>query len=461
MLNPGVVINPDPQSHVAHVKVMAKVAAEVDKCIECGFCESKCPSRRLTLSPRQRIVVRREIARLQELEAEHRPMQSPAELIASLEADFKYSGIDTCAVDGLCATACPVAINTGELTKSLRSQSHSEGAKKTAMWLARHFGFAERAVGWAARAGHLLEVLEPRRGPGKQSLLFTFTRAAEKLTGWNLPKWSAYIPFPANVHPMKAAGPGQQFVYFPSCISRQLGRQRSSGQARPLSLAEALIAVARRANVRLTVPNGITGVCCGMPFSSKGYQAASQIALHKSIQNFWKWSEHGKYPIVIDTTSCTHMLRTGADTLPDADKELYRQMTILDTIEFIYDILLPGLEIKPLSEDVVLHPNCSARKLGLDSKLAEIAGRCARSASVPLNLGCCAFAGDRGLFFPALTASATEKEAAEVNAMQYGGYYSSNIPCEMGMSAATGRGYRSIVYLVEEASRDSAQAPSR
>jgi D-lactate dehydrogenase len=190
-----------------------------------------------------------------------------------------------------------------------------------------------------------------------------------------------------------------------------------------------------------------------MPFSSKGYVAAYQAALHKAVKKFWEWSEHGNYPIVIDTTSCTHTLRTCSDSLADADKELYSQLTFVDSIEFIHDVLLPQLHIQPVNADVVLHPNCSARKLGLDSKMVTIAERCATSATVPLNLGCCGFAGDRGLLFPELTASATEKESTEVNAREYGGYYSSNITCEIGMSAATGRAYRSVLYLVEEATR--------
>src|SRR5690606_27459303 len=110
--------------HITHVKSMASVTLEVDKCIECGFCESKCPSRRLTLSPRQRIVVQREIARLRELGS-----ADAMKLAAGLTGDFRYDGIDTCAVDGLCATACPVGINTGEMTKQLRTQSISPAAE--------------------------------------------------------------------------------------------------------------------------------------------------------------------------------------------------------------------------------------------------------------------------------------------------------------------------------------------
>jgi D-lactate dehydrogenase len=167
----------------------------------------------------------------------------------------------------------------------------------------------------------------------------------------------------------------------------------------------------------------------------------------------WAWSEHGKYPIIIDTTSCTHTLRTCNDDLSEGDKLLWEQLTILDGIEFLHDHILPKLNLRPVDEEVILHPNCSARKLGLEVKLLNIAKQCARAASVPLNLGCCAFAGDRGLLFPELTASATEKESTEVLARDYDGYYSSNITCEIGMSEATGKNYLGIVYLVEKASR--------
>jgi D-lactate dehydrogenase len=191
-----------------------------------------------------------------------------------------------------------------------------------------------------------------------------------------------------------------------------------------------------------------------MPFASKGYSTAYKATLHSTLLKFREWSEEGKYPIVIDTTSCTHTLQTSSADLSEEDKEFWRGLTILDSIEFLDTYVLPRLDIHPLDEDVILHPNCSARKLGLDSNLLEIARKCSRSVTVPLNLGCCAFAGDRGLLFPELTASAAEKESAEVNSRNYDGYYSSNIPCEIGMSEATGKDYMSIVYLVERASRN-------
>ena len=465
LLNPNVLINPNPQAHITDAKSIAPVSPIVDACIECGFCESKCPSRMLTLSPRQRIIVQREIARLRGLGASDSPRLalSEAEGLASLIDNYTYDGLDTCAVDGLCAMACPVSINTGELTKELRTEKVK--SEKLASWIANNFALVEKSLGWGVRVGHFFEA---QRGTKDKTLLASATEVVEKITGTTLPKWNNSVPYiTKNLSALHELSGEKDFVYFPSCISRQLGtpqvdshlyevtskRRRVGKGDCQLSLAETLITVSQRANINLAIPNEIEGVCCGMPFSSKGYIDTYNATLHKTVAIFWEWSEGGTYPIVIDTTSCAHSLRTAEEYLSQKDLDLYQQMTILDSLELIHDTLLPKLDIHPVDEDVVLHPNCSARKLGLDGKMFSIAQQCARSATVPLNLGCCAFAGDRGLLYPELTASATEKESAEVLEGNYGGYYSSNITCEMGMSEATGKDYVGIVYLVEKATR--------
>ena len=446
LLNPNVLINPDPQAHITDAKSIASVSPIVDACIECGFCESKCPSRYLTLTPRQRIIVQREIARLRDSGA------SDGSEIASLMDAYTYDGLDTCAVDGLCATGCPVSIDTGELTKKLRAEKVK--SEKVAGWVAVNFTLVEKSLGWGVRAGHVAE-----KFIGVNNIK-SLSVAGEKFTGKTLPKWNNSVPSPTkNLSAHRMLRSEKDYVYFPSCISRQLGTPPSTAaiSSPPLweniSLAETLITVAKRANIALEIPTDIEGVCCGMPFSSKGYTETYKATLHKTIAKFWEWSESGKYSIVIDTTSCAHSLRTAEEYLSLEDLERYKKMTILDSLEVIHDTLLPKLEIHPVDEDVVLHPNCSARKLGLDGKMLSIAQQCARSATVPLNLGCCAFAGDRGLLHPELTASATEKESAEVLSRDYGGYFSSNITCEMGMSEGTGKDYVGIVYLVEKASR--------
>ena len=63
--------------------------------------------------------------------------------------------METCAVDGLCAGACPVDINTGELVKRLRREQHSAWSRRWAMFAARNFSLVERVVR-AAPAAYLL-----------------------------------------------------------------------------------------------------------------------------------------------------------------------------------------------------------------------------------------------------------------------------------------------------------------
>ncbi len=101
LLNPGVILNSNPQVHLENLKPLASTHPLVDKCIECGFCEPVCPSRNLTLTPRQRITVQREISRLR------KDARSP-ERLQSLIGDYIYQGDQTCATDGLCRGACPV-----------------------------------------------------------------------------------------------------------------------------------------------------------------------------------------------------------------------------------------------------------------------------------------------------------------------------------------------------------------
>lgn len=67
LINPDVIISDNPQIHTQNLKQSSEVEDFINQCMECGFCEKVCPSRELTLTPRQRIAVRKEIARLEAL----------------------------------------------------------------------------------------------------------------------------------------------------------------------------------------------------------------------------------------------------------------------------------------------------------------------------------------------------------------------------------------------------------
>jgi D-lactate dehydrogenase len=437
LLNPGVIINPNPSGHLSNLKPLPTVEDEIDRCMECGFCENRCPSRRLTLTPRQRIVLRREMRNLEATGCD------PSAL-ASICQDYVYAGMDTCAADGLCASACPVEINTGDLVKHLRQESLSASAQSQAVQLAHHFGWMEEGMRLAVGAGHAAQSLVGADFVAGASII------GEKITGRTLFKWNDSVP--RSIPTLRGYQKPEvtQAIYFPSCISRVMGSGIMPGD---LPLIETVQEISKRANISLWVPPDSHGHCCGMPFGSKGYTKAFQETVHATLHQFWIWSEHGRLPVMIDASSCAYTLKTCQDTLNSEDHQIWSQLTLLDAIEFVHDLVLPKLIIHKLPVSVVLHPNCGARKQNLDEKLFKVTSACAEKVTVPNNLDCCGFAGDRGLLFPELTRSATSLEAQEVLAQRYDGYYSTNLTCEIGMRMATHKPYHSFLYLVEEATR--------
>ncbi|TDD99537.1 FAD-binding and (Fe-S)-binding domain-containing protein [Flavobacterium cellulosilyticum] len=130
-INPDVLINPDPKAHLKNLKPIPESHSIIDKCMECGFCEPHCVSEGLTLSPRQRIVIAREISRLEESN------DDPDRLVA-IRKDVSYQLDETCATDGLCALACPVNIDTGKFVKEWRADHLNSSTKKTAAFIGSH-----------------------------------------------------------------------------------------------------------------------------------------------------------------------------------------------------------------------------------------------------------------------------------------------------------------------------------
>ncbi len=427
ILNPDVIISSNANNHTNHLKSLPIVHPLVDKCIECGFCESKCPSKNLTLTPRQRIILWREMIRLP---TEHHPIA-----LKELQEDFLYSGIETCAADGMCATVCPVGINTGDLVKFTKHKMISQSEKRTAKRFVNHFPLVLRLAQIGLRSARLSQKILGNRSTKRISQIIS-SIVQQKIS------WEPFLGQPPKLphtSPNDAAA-----VYFPACTTRLFGQSESD------NLPMTLVKIAEAANVRVYIPNESNG-CCGLAFASKGFAESGIAMWEQLIDNFWKWSEHGKLPVVIDASSCTLFLRTQPTGLTAQTLERWKQIKIMDSIEFIHDILLEKLSITQSNESIVLHPNCSLIKMGLAEKMEAIARRCAATVTIPDDLNCCGFAGDKGLLYPELTASATQKEAAEVKQTQFDGYYSSNITCEMGMSSVTGQHYRSLLFALEKA----------
>jgi D-lactate dehydrogenase len=438
LLNPGVIINSDPDIHIKNLKSLPAVEEEVDKCIECGYCEHKCPSRDLTLTPRRRIVVRRELVRLKEA-GEKRPYRE-------LLNQYRYDGLETCAVDGLCAGACPVDINTGDLVKRLRRENHSAAGNMLALVLAKKFRFIELMVRFTLKSGRLLN-----RVAGKKSMM-RLTRSVRKMIP-SFPLWSNQLESPPDLSILKKSHSDSGFkktvVYFPTCISRVLGAS-SEGKK---SIMETFLSVSKKAGIRVIIPENISGRCCGQIFSSKGFQDAFQFIANEWVETLWKTSCEGNHPVIIDVSSCTYTLLHLRPALSAGNQIRFDQLKIRDSVDYLCDWVLPGSVVGQKKEKIILHAVCSLEKMGIENKFRKVAAYYAHEVMLPVHAGCCGMAGDRGFLFPELTQSATFAEAVEVQKAPYGGYYSTAKTCEMALSEAVNKNYESILYLVDNCTK--------
>ena len=403
ILAPGVVLNRDPGVHLRNLKSTPEIEDVATKCIECGFCEPVCPSRNVTTTPRQRIVLRREMAR-----------QAPASpVLAALEQQFSYDGVDTCAVDGSCMEACPVAIDTGKLIKAFRRERHGEREERAGAEVARRYGIVERAARGGVRVGggvaRRVRPSLPEAAPGQ-------------------------LPFTVRE--------GAAAVYMPSCINRIFGN--AAGADPHPTLPEALVAVSRRAGLPLWIPDDVTGHCCGVPWSSKGFARGQDVMAARITSALQRWSAGGSLPVVVDASSCSHGLIT--EVAPAG-------VEILDSIAWVHDHLLERLEVRRRRARAVVHPTCSVVHLGLGAKLTAIAARFADDVVVPAASGCCGMAGDRGWLHPELPASALRDVQDELAGQSFDVCVSSNRTCEAALGQVTGRHYESFVIALEEATR--------
>jgi D-lactate dehydrogenase len=349
----------------------------------------------------------------------------------------------------LCATACPVNIDTGSLTKRFRRLRHTSFSNRIAAVVAENFILAEYGGRFALSAGHSLQKLFGLAFMRDVTrVLNTATRRLMDEPFW---QWSAEMPRPRRgalpVRPRKEA----IAVYFPACISRIMGA--IPGEQQEINVMQVLLLIADRAGVKLYVPEDVEGSCCGVPFSSKGFETAHDVAVNRIVERLFRWSGGGDLPIVIDTSPCTYGLKTSRPHLSAENQAKFDKLTILDSVEFTHDCLLPKLTIYRRLASVVLHPVCSSTKTATTPKLVRISKACSEAVVVPDDAGCCAFAGDRGFLFPELTASATALEAEQATAEKHDGYYSSSRTCEIGMTRATGKVYQSYLHMLEYASR--------
>ncbi|MXG29573.1 FAD-binding and (Fe-S)-binding domain-containing protein [Streptomyces sp. YIM 132580] len=444
VLAPRIVLDRDPRAHLRGLKTIPKVEAVADPCIECGFCEPTCPSEELTTTPRQRIVLRREMMR----QADGSPVE------AGLLDAYGYDAVDTCAGDSTCKLACPVGIDTGAMMKGFRHLRHSPREERIAALTAKNFRVVEASARLAVAAGKAIG----ERGGDR--LLESVTRLARKAVRPDLvPEWLPQLPGSAARQLPRTARVGASAVYYPACVNRifagpAMGPEAGPDGIRTLSLPEAVVAVSQRAGKPVWIPEDVAGTCCATIWHSKGYDAGNRIMANRIVEAAWGWTAGGALPLVVDASSCT--LGIAEEVVPyltEDNRALHRELTVVDSLVWAAGELLPELTVSERTGSAVVHPTCSMEHLGDTEQLRVLAEACAEEVAVPDGAGCCAFAGDRGMLHKELTDAATAKEAAEVNSRTYDTYLSANRMCEIGMERATGHPYHSALIALERATR--------
>ena len=434
ILNPGVIFNDDPECCFKNFKALPLLKpadgapeetvvayAKINKCIECGFCEVNCVSCGFTMSSRTRIVLQREMERL-------RQTGENPQLLARLQKQYSYPGEQTCAGDGLCSMSCPMGINVGDLTHEIRRQNHGKTAERVGEMVADNFHGVKTALRGVLHIADFGHTVLGGKVMGK---------VAKGLHAVGLPLWTASMPKAYNA--AKKATPTtdspDKVVYFPSCLNQTMGTDKASKGMKPL--AEEMVELMQKAGYQVIFPKDMDSLCCGTIWESKGLPEIAVKKIRQLEEALWEASEYGKWPVICDQSPCLHRM-----------KQHITKVQLYESAEFIWKFLRDRLTFTQTDTPVALHLTCSTKLMKIDRIVHDLACLCSSAVLVPEGVGCCGFAGDKGMTHPELNAYALRKLRTQIVEKGIEVGYSNSRTCEIGLQTNSGIPYRSIVYLV-------------
>lgn len=448
LLNPGVIFNDDPKCFLRNFKALpvlkpwtdegkavepelAEIYKKLNKCIECGFCEVNCLSCGFTLSSRTRIATQREITSLRALS---NPSATEQARLQTLEKEYSYAGEQTCAGDGLCSTSCPMGINVADLTHQLRRMNMPAGTLGYGVWdfTAKHYSGVKSGLKGALRMATAGETV---LGDLAMSGLCRWLHSRIRLPLWTPATPKAYkIPKSLRALVSSAVASTNKVVYFPSCINQMMGLPKHH-HAVDKPLVEEMVSLLAKAGYEVIFPENMSSLCCGTIWESKGMPEIADRKTRELEDALWKASEEGRYPVLCDQSPCLHRM-----------KHKIKRMRLYEPSEFILEFLADKLEFHQTDTPVAIHLTCSMRLMHKTDKMLELARMCSSNVIVPEGVGCCGFAGDKGMTHPELNKYALRKLKAQVKGIPVG--YSNSRTCEIGLATNSGIPYVSIAYLV-------------
>lgn len=503
LINPDVIISDNPQIHTQNLKQSSEVEDFINQCMECGFCEKVCPSKELTLTPRQRIAVRKEIARLEALlngadskgviESNAKAVSTQkigqgktiadfnqrdnAQKLEELKRGYQYFGIETCATCSMCSLSCPLEIDSAKIAQKLSPSTKGAISRFIATQTAKHFsptlslakgGLHIANFGFAIFGKNTLNTLSkkmrflpyiPRSLPRANAYRLESKNFSHSHHACRDEALGARVALPQRARPTplreqsNAWDNGAQssqisVIYFSTCINRSFAPQSSLKDTR--ALQEVFESLCKKAGVSVVYPQNLSNLCCGKaykdyPQSAEAKRKEVSRALDSSVEELRSKGAE-QIHIVCDHSACSYELKSGL-------QELDSTLTILDMPEFIESTLLPRLTITPLDEDIALYAMCSTRKGKWDKSLESIAKTCTNGeVIIHSKTQCCGFAGNKGFICSELNASALRELSAFYKDRKLRLGFSSSSTCEIGLNDKTNITWQNLLYLVDSVS---------
>ena len=423
ILNPDVMITDDPDVYKKNLKAQCVIDDAFTICMECGFCEKNCPSRNLTLTPRQRIALLRETKRLEN--------EGNFAVANELKKGYEYFGVETCAACSMCKGLCPLSIDTAQIALSMRRiDPPAPGlAKKIYDNFSSTLEMCRAGVSLEGIAGAIIT----------QKAISKITEGLHGVTGV-----TPYVPKTtpkANRYKLKNRIKPTNFekvVYFSTCANRAFRQNQGYDDQR--SLQQVVESLCNKAQIDIIYPEHIENLCCGLSFEN--YDDVHERAVKDLHDALMKASQNGKYPIVIDHSACfNHAFKH----MPDLE--------INYISEFLCKFVVPRLDITKCDERVLVHKQCKIKVLGKSQYIEDLARLCSDHVFNIKSFACDGFAGQKGFFTPELNKCATKDLASEVS--EYGATLgvSSSSTCEIGLGESGGIPFVSVAYLLDRCSK--------
>ena len=423
ILNPDVMITDDPDVYKKNLKAQCVIDDAFTICMECGFCEKHCPSRNLTLTPRQRIALLRETKRLEN--------EGNFTLASELRKGYEYYGVETCAACSMCKGLCPLSIDTAQIALSMRriDPPAPELAKKIYDNFSTTLQMCRAGVSLEGIAGSIIT----------QKAISKITEGLHGVTGV-----TPYVPKTtpkANRYKLKNRIKPTNFekvVYFSTCANRAF--KPNQGYDDDRSLQQVVESLCNKAHIDIIYPQHIENLCCGLSFEN--YDDVHERAVKDLHDALMKASQNGKYPIVIDHSACfNHAFKH----MPDLE--------INDISEFLCKYVVPHLDIEKCDERVIVHKQCKIKSLNKSQYIEDLARLCTDHVFNIKSFACDGFAGQKGFFTPELNKSATKDLAGEI--AEYGATLgvSSSSTCEIGLGENGGIPFVGVAFLLDRCSK--------